>query len=774
MVALAASLAPFNIRASTVAPPFSQCPHVGLSPSCGSLLVINPDRSVSVYTDPAVSPFDGIEDTLIGVQNDSGVAVGAITAYGPPGIFGFDGDGLCAGYSPSPSGCPFGSTTYEGPGVSFVFDPNNTADGEIDFAGAGIPAGGSAFLSLEGAVTSATLKAVVGRLSFCNQAGVVPSPAGVASDGWSFNYGISVCEGLVVSNVALGKRLMAERMSVPYLDLLTCTSNNPGKEFQDIRDCSNPITRHITLRTDEVEAQSDPTAYTRVHLLGSGVTRVAPPSTSPCLGRSACGYVAVHADYRVDLTPATGSGPPDTYLDITQRYEFYRPFSESQFKDIACEPSQSAPVIGGTPAITPLPDCGRWKPLVSYQFTDTPRATLLVSLNAAARLHFTPDGLAVRASTFFRDCDATGPPTNCDQGLLEIFAPGHEETAMTRESVIRGLVAVPTDAATRAGRYDNVHQTPSSFVQPPLPLPPGCFECVHIHWRWTANALANAPAFFGFGQPLIGDGEPAAVPNGLSHQQLDAAMVAFHPGELAPANFMQLVQNPTGQLAITRSSDYNTSGFVRGSETPEHPSGSCANRADLASWGQCGQVLWLSATAYTNVAHDEEKDVFFAFGGFFCEECSLGTEYQESLIGLQPTYMEDQHIDTSRVYAPGSKMTIHFSLLRPNIQLNDVLPPGVTGVTAFRQLVDSHDHPLAGSDPIACPVAFDAGGRQVVTCQTPPISPGLFTDVTITGTVGGVGPLITTNTVRAIWGDPQVNLEHGGNYKHSDDVTITL
>ena len=417
-------------------PPFNQCPQVGLSPSCGSLLVVNPDRTVSVYTDPAVGPFDGIEDTLIGIRNDSSAPVTAITAYGPPGIFGFDFDGLCAAY-PAPAQCPFGPTTYEGPGVSFVIDPTSNADGEIDFAGNGLAAGDSTYFSLEGAVTSATLQIVVGQLSFCRDAGKVPVQHQLHSDGWTLDYGISACEGLVVSNVVLGARPMAERMSVPYLDVETCTSGST------VSGCTSTTTRHITLRTEAIEAQTDPTAYTRVHLIKSSMDptpaldatsfQQKPSRSDPCKGLDPCGYSAVYAVYRVDLVPAPPGGQPATYVDITQRYEFYRDFmiTNDRLKAFACEPSAFAP--GGF--LTPLEDCARWKPIVSYDFVDTSQTTLLTSVNAAARLHFTPDALAERASTFIRDCDKNAsqdgcPPAGVLLPFFETYQPGNPENAI--------------------------------------------------------------------------------------------------------------------------------------------------------------------------------------------------------------------------------------------------------------------------------------------------------------------------------------------------------
>ena len=161
--------------------PFPECPAIGADTSCAVLLVINSDLSVSVYNDGSQGPFDGTEDTLIGIINESKTAVHAITAYGPTDLFGFDGDGICSGvygtWSQAPAtttvagdegsaGCPYaatGATGYEGPDTSFITDPTSSGDGVIDFPNT-LPASESTYFSLELAVTSATLAVSVGDL----------------------------------------------------------------------------------------------------------------------------------------------------------------------------------------------------------------------------------------------------------------------------------------------------------------------------------------------------------------------------------------------------------------------------------------------------------------------------------------------------------------------------------------------------------------------------------------------------------------------------------
>jgi len=152
------------VSASTPTPPFTQCPAVGLDTSCAILIVVEPGGSLVSYTDPSQGPFDGIEDTLIGVQNDSKSTVTKIALQGTtfPGIFEFDGDGLCSGFNesgeegeggfnPPPAGCPFGPTTYEGPGTSFTIVNGN--EGEVNFTEGGLAPGKSTYFSLEGAIS---------------------------------------------------------------------------------------------------------------------------------------------------------------------------------------------------------------------------------------------------------------------------------------------------------------------------------------------------------------------------------------------------------------------------------------------------------------------------------------------------------------------------------------------------------------------------------------------------------------------------------------------
>lgn len=147
------SLAPSASATSSV--PFTECPAVGFDTSCG-LLVDVTDSGVSILQDPSQGPYDGSDDTLVGVLNQSSKTLGHLSLSADTDIFGFDGDGICSGFSGTIEGCPFGPTGYEGPGTSFIEISPDLTSGVVSFAG-GVSPGGTAYFSLEEPLTSSTI-----------------------------------------------------------------------------------------------------------------------------------------------------------------------------------------------------------------------------------------------------------------------------------------------------------------------------------------------------------------------------------------------------------------------------------------------------------------------------------------------------------------------------------------------------------------------------------------------------------------------------------------
>jgi hypothetical protein len=134
-----------------------------------------------VKTDPAapVSGYDGQEDTLIGVLNNSRRSLSSINlASTTKSIMAFDGDGICNPAQwpqqtnlTTPPGCPgiqgFGPTGYEGPGNSFSNVSLNKLTGTLNFNPALQP-GRSEYFALEEALQSGQLRS--------SQSGPIPGP----------------------------------------------------------------------------------------------------------------------------------------------------------------------------------------------------------------------------------------------------------------------------------------------------------------------------------------------------------------------------------------------------------------------------------------------------------------------------------------------------------------------------------------------------------------------------------------------------------------------
>lgn len=135
-------------QSTTICPPT-----VGLNPGsftgsatdCNLFITFNADGSITTTAGPQTT-YDGIEDALIGVINNTGHA---ITSFNLDGllvsIFGFDSDGICFF-----TGCvsTVGDTTGYG-GVNAFFDNIVGNVGRVNFGHGGIAAGKSDYFSLE-------------------------------------------------------------------------------------------------------------------------------------------------------------------------------------------------------------------------------------------------------------------------------------------------------------------------------------------------------------------------------------------------------------------------------------------------------------------------------------------------------------------------------------------------------------------------------------------------------------------------------------------------
>ncbi len=127
-------------------------PAYGADTGPAVIITLNANNTATV-TNTGQGPYDGVEDSYIGVVNNSGHSVSDLTLHSTLTIFGFDGDGLALYGAPSPND-PNG---YGGPDGSFTIA--DAYNGAIHFAN-GIADGGTDYFSLEESVTAASFTGV--------------------------------------------------------------------------------------------------------------------------------------------------------------------------------------------------------------------------------------------------------------------------------------------------------------------------------------------------------------------------------------------------------------------------------------------------------------------------------------------------------------------------------------------------------------------------------------------------------------------------------------
>lgn len=180
-----AAVAALALAGASTASAAGVCPAIGNDTlGCQFIITYNADGSITTAGGPALlqGPYDGIEDTLFGVVNNSANTIFSVvlTATVPPtDIFGFDGDGPCNLYIP----CTGNDGTGYGGFVSadqvtpvtsgtaanqvhFTGINGAASSGTVVFGSAGIAPGGSAWFALEEAINLNSLPSV----------GAVPEP----------------------------------------------------------------------------------------------------------------------------------------------------------------------------------------------------------------------------------------------------------------------------------------------------------------------------------------------------------------------------------------------------------------------------------------------------------------------------------------------------------------------------------------------------------------------------------------------------------------------
>jgi len=84
---------------------FTECPPVYNDSGCQFQITVT-NSTTTVANDPTQGPYDGSDDALIGIVNNSTNTISSIPISAEIELFGFDGDGECEpGGPPIPSGC---------------------------------------------------------------------------------------------------------------------------------------------------------------------------------------------------------------------------------------------------------------------------------------------------------------------------------------------------------------------------------------------------------------------------------------------------------------------------------------------------------------------------------------------------------------------------------------------------------------------------------------------------------------------------------------------
>ena len=276
-----------------------------------------------------------------------------------------------------------------------------------------------------------------------------PTPANpvlVAGHDWSMFVEVSPDDGLVLREVKLGTRYMAERISLPYFYLKT---RKNGADFLDT--------------FGELTPDGDaPLANSRIvdYHVALSTTRL-----------------LVRAIYMIEKLGEDSTSS----MVVRQEYEFY-PLNRNERSEISG-----------------VLKAQRFNPIVRYEFRGNDGETLF-SFRAPQRFHFQPDFVAGNSVAYFRD---TVFNVNSVTGGIEPATAAHlDQNPLLNEVFLRpivGGVRVPNS-------MDNMHQTWSPSIDRPIMSwsIPGCAECVHVHWRWfNVELICGAPFN---GQPIIRSG----------------------------------------------------------------------------------------------------------------------------------------------------------------------------------------------------------------------------------------------------------------------------
>ncbi len=311
---------------ATVSPPpamFKECPPVYLNSGCQFLITVS-NGGETVVPDPNQGPYEGSDDSLIGLVNNSSSPIYELPLSVPNSdLFGFDGDGLCdPGSTPFPSGCapssqspagqvcdgggdegcafptPTGTnapppgyvpTGYEGPTSWFSNISPDTSSGVVNFSPPLQP-GQSTYFSLEEPPTGSSIG--VGGTAPAAPGGQPPtvtSSTGASFSGTVYPNGSATTAyfqyGIVLSDRAPGEPTTTYYQTTPVQFV--------GSDFS-AHIVTASVTGLVPNAVYNVELVATNPAGTTYGPNQSFTTLTDPPPPPPVLGKS------------VDVTPISG------------------------------------------------------------------------------------------------------------------------------------------------------------------------------------------------------------------------------------------------------------------------------------------------------------------------------------------------------------------------------------------------------------------------------------------------------------------------------------
>jgi uncharacterized repeat protein (TIGR01451 family) len=186
------------------------------SDTCGAVITVtgvdgNGNATFFTVMKPGTgngNPYDGSDDTFVGIQNNSGSPLTSITLTAPAvagedNLFGFEGDGPCVFGVIEGLRYPWcsneGSTGYEGPDNTFNVG-DDTTTGTVNFTSP-IPSGGNTWFALEGTPDSLTTVTQT-----------QPTPPGVTT---VFNFGPFNFKSTPAITTQNGNQLTITTVSIP-------------------------------------------------------------------------------------------------------------------------------------------------------------------------------------------------------------------------------------------------------------------------------------------------------------------------------------------------------------------------------------------------------------------------------------------------------------------------------------------------------------------------------------------------------------------------------